>query len=212
MVDRIAHEPVPRRDAYIVAETGVTLGQAWLAGVCMAVAAAHPEAPILQVILVPLGLAVLVAWGAWLLGGSGLGMAALNLPLAILAVDAAVVSLGIVKLDPQSGPLLGNDLRGLLPALLTAAAALGGLAAGFALPGPLRLRKRLGSVRAIHGVEPEISQGQVLERLRAARHVPAAVPQSDGSLPDDDRTAAWDLSPFGYDDEDDFDQVDEVRR
>lgn len=173
MADRIAHEPVERPLPVIAAEFGLTAAQAYLVGLCLAIAAQQDEAPFVQFGLAAIAVGLVFSYGLWLLGGSGLPMALLNLPLLVLAADATLVASGFVDLGVGDFGLLGPDLGGPGPPLLAVLSAGAGVICGLVLPGPRRLRLT-GPGRRARAVTAsgEISHGAVMERLRTAAHVP----------------------------------------
>lgn len=186
MSDRIAYQPVERRARVVAAEVALTAATAYLVGVCAAVTAAAGQAPGVQLVFATAGIGLALAYGLWLLGGSGVPLAVLNLPLLILAMDALLVDSGIFDLGPGAG-LLDPALSGVVPALLAVVAAGTGLACGLMLPGPRRLR-------LTHGVHHEqvnsaavLSEGAVMERLRSA-------PQAGRSAPGARDTVWFDQS------------------
>jgi hypothetical protein len=125
---------------------------AYLVGLCLAIAAANDQAPAVQLLLVVIGFGLGLSYGTWFLGGSGVLLAAVNLPLLILAADALLVASGLFDLGTGGG-LLGPDLGGIVPPLLAVVAAASGLIGGLLLPGPRRLRMTHGArrPRVTHG-------------------------------------------------------------
>jgi hypothetical protein len=180
MADRIAHEPVERPWTSIAAEVGVSAGQAYLVGLCLAIAAQQDGAPFVQVALVAIAMGLVLAYTLWILGGSGLPMAVLNLPLLVLAVDATLVASGVIDLGIGEAALLGPELDGPGPPLLAVLSAGAGLLCGLALPGPRRLRPSgRGRPRESVTASADLSHGAVMERLRTAEHVVAVAPLAD---------------------------------
>jgi hypothetical protein len=172
MADRIAHEPVERPLRVIAVEFALTAGQAYLVGLCLAIAAQQDGAPFVQIGLAAVSMGLVLAYALWLLGGSGLPMAVLNLPLLVLTVDLALVAWGVIDLGVGRIGLLGPELAGPVPPLLAALSAAAGVLCGLALPGPRRLR-RGGARKARESVtaSADLSAGAVMERLRTAEPV-----------------------------------------
>jgi hypothetical protein len=164
---------VPRPARVVLAEVLLTAGTAYLVGVCAAIVAGSDQAPAAQLVLGAVGLGLVLAYALWLLGGSGVPLAALNLPLLILAADALLIESGYVSIGPGTG-LLPSGLTGAVPALLAVAAAGAGLVLGLVLPGPRRLRLTHG----VHGQQVNsaalLSEGAVMERLRSTPPVARA--------------------------------------
>lgn len=184
--DRIANEPVERPIAVVITEVALTAGVAYLAGLCLAIAAANADAPAVQLVIVLIGIGLVLSYGAWLLGGSGVPLAAFSLPLLILAIDASLIASGIFELGVRRTGLFGPGLGGILPPLLAVAAAGTGLICGLVLPGPRRLRSAHGRRRrAPVTASAELSQGAVMERLRSAPSVTAAPTNEQGVWFDD---------------------------
>ena len=175
MSDRTAHQPVERRARVVAAEVALTCGTAYLVGLCAAIGAATDQAPAVQLILGVVGIGLILAYGLWLLGGSGVALAVLNLPLLILAADALLVDSGFLDLGPGAG-VLGPGLSGIVPPLLAVLAAATGLCCGLVLPGPRRLRLTHGVHHQQVNSAALLSEGAVLERLRTTRAVSRTAP------------------------------------
>jgi hypothetical protein len=128
-------EPVPRPLDVIAAELLVSVTQAFLAGVLAFLAVGFwaergvGTGPVVA-LLAAAGLAVSAAWLYWLLGGEGWPMALACLPIALVMGSALLIG-------AQGTPFLDLDAPLLL---LTLAASLYGVAAGFFLDSPRRWR------------------------------------------------------------------------
>lgn len=195
MSDQIAHAPIERSSRVIAAEVAVTAAVAYLGGVCLAVAAGHEPAPAVQLVMVGLAIVLVFGYGAWLLGGSGVPLAAVSLPLLILSADVALVASGFLDLGAV-GSVLGSGLGGVLPPLLATAASATTLLAGLLLPGPRRLRSAHLTRPRPRETAAQPRQVALQERLRSADVVPASSSSSRDDLWADDATEEDGLLPL----------------
>jgi hypothetical protein len=128
-------EPVARPVDVIVAELVLSASQAFVVGVLLYLAVGvwderGVDSGSIAAILVALAFAVGAAWLYWLLGGTGLPLAAAELPVALFLAFAGLLGLRgdeLVRLEP-------------VPLLLTLVSAVYGIAAGVFLDSPRRLR------------------------------------------------------------------------
>lgn len=126
-------QPVERPLDIVALELLVSVSQALLAGILLALAGqlggdARAQGLPIPGLLAVLGIAVGVGWLRWLMGGSGWLMAAVSLAIAILAGALWLLALQDPDL-PRIDPLVG---------LLAVACAIYGLVAGVFLDGPHR--------------------------------------------------------------------------
>jgi hypothetical protein len=137
--DLVHHEPLHRAPEVIAFEIAVTLGQAYLAGVCLVLALQTGQSGLTAAVLGVLALAAAVGYGLWLFGGPGVLMAMVNVPLLLLSVFALLASL-----QPAStgiaGTIVRSDGLGLGLQLVAIASAVLGIIGGLFLPGPRRRR------------------------------------------------------------------------
>jgi hypothetical protein len=175
MSDLVHHEPLHRAPEVVALEIAVTLGQAYLAGICLVLAVQAGQPGLAAAVLGVLAVAAAVGYGLWLFGGPGVLMTLVNVPLLLLSLFALLVSL-----QPDATGIAGTVLRSDALGLVLGLAAIGsaglGIAGGVFLPGPRRRRwhhsHQLGATvqwSPTHGVDV------LVERLRASlRRVMAA--------------------------------------
>ncbi len=141
------HRLVERPLDVVALELLVTISQALLAGILLALAhslGADARSMGLPVpgLLAVLGLAVLVAWGLWLAGYSSVPMVALGVATATLTGALWILSLadpGLPRIDPLAG-------------IIASSCAVLGIAAGVFLPGPRSEHWKAGPSRPRRGV------------------------------------------------------------
>lgn len=166
-------EPVSRPLDVIAAEAVLGLGQAFLTGILVWLAAdfwanAGVAVPVL-VLLAALGLLVGGCWIVWLLGGPGWPMALADFPVALLMAFVLLLEMG------------GAELRGVgaLVPIVGLTAALYGIVCGFFLIGPRRTGWRGHRRRRVRAGEPAPVTPRISPTLsRAASAIPRPSPGS----------------------------------
>jgi hypothetical protein len=137
--DLVHHEPLHRAPEVVAFEIVVTLGQAYLAGVCLVLAVQTGQPGLAAVVLGVLAVATVAGYGLWLFGGPGTLMTLVNVPLLLLSLFALLVSL-----QPDAtgiaGTIVRSDALGLILQLVAIVSALLGIVGGVFLPGPRRRR------------------------------------------------------------------------
>jgi len=137
--DLIHHEPLHRAPEVVAFEIAVTLGQAYLAGICLVLAVQTGQPGLAAVVLGVLAVAAVAGYGLWLFGGPGTLMTLVNVPLLLLSLFALLVSL-----QPDAtgiaGSIVRSDALGLILQLVAIVSALLGIVGGGFLPGPRRRR------------------------------------------------------------------------
>lgn len=175
MSDLVHHEPLHRATEVVALEIAVTLGQAYLAGICLVLAVQAGQPGLAAAVLGVLGVAVAAGYGLWLFGGPGVLMTLVNVPLLLLSLFALLVSL-----QPDAtgiaGTIVRSDALGLVLQLVAIASAGLGIAGGLFLPGPRRRRwHHLHQLGATVQWSPTHGVDVLVERLRASlRRVNAA--------------------------------------
>ncbi len=139
MSDLVHHEPLHRAPEVVAFEIVVTLGQAYLAGVCLVLAVQTGQPGLVAVVLGLLAVGAAAGYGLWLFGGPGTLMTLVNVPLLVLCLFALLVSL-----QPDAtgigGTIVRSDALGLALQLVAIASAVLGIVGGVFLPGPRRRR------------------------------------------------------------------------
>lgn len=175
MSDLVHHEPLHRAPEVVALEIAVTLGQAYLAGICLLLAVQAGQPGLAAAVLGVLAVAAAAGYGLWLFGGPGVLMTLVNVPLLLLSLFALLVSL-----QPDAtgiaGTIVRSDALGLLLQLVAIASAGLGIAGGVFLSGPRRRRwHHAQQLDATVRWSPSHGADALAERLRASlRRVNAA--------------------------------------
>jgi hypothetical protein len=164
--DRVHHEPLHRAPEVVAFEIALTVGQAYLVGVCVVLAAGTGQAGLAALVLGVLGLATAVAYVLWLFGGPGTLMTLVNVPLLLLSLFALLASFQPDTLV-LGGTLVRSDALGIALQLVAVAGAVLGITGGVFLPGPRRRRWHHAHHRPVAAhAPPELSTAAFLERMR----------------------------------------------
>lgn len=189
MSDLVHHEPLHRAPEVVAFEILVTLGQAYLSGVCLVLAVQTGQPGPTAIVLGVLSVTAAAGYGLWLFGGPGTLMTLVNVPLLLLSLFAVLVSL---QPDPTgiAGTVVRSDALGLALQFIGIASAVLGIVGGVFLPGPRRRRwhdahrpdmaVELAPVFSVAALAERI--GASLQHLRASRRARMAG-RAPGSQP-----------------------------
>lgn len=171
MSDLVHHEPLHRAPEVVAFEIVVTLGQAYLAGVCLLLAVQTGQPGLAAGVLGVLALGTVAGYGLWLFGGPGTLMTLVNVPLLLLSLFALLVSV-----QPDStgiaGAVVRSDALGLALQIVALGSAALGIVGGIFLPGPRRRRWHHAhhATATVQGSATPATEalGALTERLRAS--------------------------------------------